>query len=263
MAFLNEKTEYPAEVSTEVNAPNADHVRLYDKDLDEIDKAMQETRGIIEKDAPECMSGFQYLDGSINFNVQQPIEILVTANGGSEGFDLNEPNNKLYCASDYLYGASSEVDINLEAQITFNKFLNLREESLKNVKIAQKGKTGEDNVSRVLSQNQGRFFALENVVIPSYGTESKTSETDAYIISSKGIFVCEVKNYGSSGQTLNITNGAEWWLENERGYTLRKMESAFIQNQRHCNATKGFIGEYLGIQVPIIPVVVIANWLYS
>ena len=96
MAFLNEKDGYPAEVQTKVYAPNADHVMLFDKDLEEIDSVMSETRSIIEKEAGECMSDFQYLDGSINFCVQTPIETLASVDE-STGVDTKNLNNRL-CA---------------------------------------------------------------------------------------------------------------------------------------------------------------------
>lgn len=119
-----------------------------------------------------------------------------------------------------LYGDISEVDINIEAQAIYNSFLTLREESEKNVRIAQKGKSGEDYVSRILNQYRNKFFILENIVIPAYEEKGNTSETDVYIISSKGIFVCEVKNYGSSGQTLYIPEHGDWKILNSSGQFL-------------------------------------------
>lgn len=83
--------------------------------------------------------------------------------------------------------------------------------------------------------------------------------THVYIISSKGIFVCEVKNYGSSGQTLYIPEHGDWKILNSSGQFLANKPSAFEQNERHCNATRSFIKEHLGIEVSIIPVVIIAN----
>ena len=91
-----------------------------------------------------------------------------------------------------------------------------------------------------------------------YGEKGKTSETDVYIINSKGIFVCEVKNYGRSGQTLIISDTGDWVIC-ERNRFIKSKPSAFIQNERHCNATSAFIKEHLGKEVPIIPVVIIAN----
>lgn len=253
-AFLQETNKYPAEVQTVIEAQNQDHVKLYDEDIANIDKIMEETKGMVGREIPECVH-IHYLDGSIEFHKQVDLVCIASSNGRSE-ISLS---SKLLYAQPYLYGDTSEVDINLEAQAIYNSFLTLREESEKNVRIAQKGKSGEDYVSRILNQYRNKFFILENIVIPAYEQKGNTSETDVYIISSKGIFVCEVKNYGSSGQTLYIPEHGDWKILNSSGHFLSNKPSAFEQNERHCNATKSFIKEHLGIEVPIIPVVIIAN----
>lgn len=70
--------------------------------------------------------------------------------------------------------------------------------------------------------------------------------------------MCEVKNYGRSGQTLIIPDTGDWEIC-ERNRFIKSKPSAFVQNERHCNATSAFIKEHLGKEVPIIPVVIIAN----
>lgn len=249
--FLNDKKRYPIETQTEIQAPNEIHVKLYDKDLEEIDRIREETGRLIEQKIPECVF-LNYLDGGIEFHKQADI-VSVT---GENEVSLS---TKLLYASPYLYGAGSGVDISLEAQAAFNNFLTLREETVKNVKVAQKGKTGEDNVSRVLRQYRDSFFSLENIVISAYQEKGNTAEIDACIISSKGIFICEVKNYGTSGQMLYMPEHGEWQLYNESGYFLANKPSAFVQNERQCNAARSFLKEHLGREVPIIPVVIIAN----
>ena len=257
-AFLDEKSSYPVEVQTVVEVPNEEHVKLYDKDLEDINRIQEETRQKIEREIPECLSNIQFLDGSINFHQQNMTEVLASANGRT-GIDENDLSTKLCYAESYLYGATSNSDIQADAQGVFNNFLTLREETEKNVRISQKGKTGEDYVGRVLKQYRDRFFYLENVVIPSYEEQGKTSETDVYIISSKGIFVCEVKNYGSSGQIILMPETGDWKMVDESGRFIANKPSAFVQNERHCNATRSFIREHLDIEVPIIPVIIIAN----
>lgn len=253
-AFLQEKNKYPEEVQTVIEAQNQDHVKLYDEDIANIDKIMEETKGMVSDEIPECVH-MHYLDGSIEFHKQVDLACIASSNGRSE----TSLSTKLLYAQPYLYGNTSEVDINIEAQAIYNSFLTLREESEKNVRISQKGKSGEDYVSRILKQYRNKFFILENIVIPAYEEKGNTSETDVYIISSKGIFVCEVKNYGSSGQTLYIPEHGDWKILNSSGQFLANKPSAFEQNERHCNATRSFIREHLGIEVPIIPVVIIAN----
>lgn len=257
LAFIEEKHKYPVEVQTVQEAPNEEHVKLYDKDLADVDRIMEETKELLRKDAAGCM-WTEWLDGSLDLHKQQ-VHVILASVKGKTGVDMEHTSTKLYYAAPYLYGSASDVDINLEAQVVYNSFLDLRDDTQKNVRIAQKGKTGEDHVSRVLSQYRDKFFILENVVIPAYEEKGNTSETDVYLITSKGIFVCEVKNYGAMGQTLYIPEKGEWLLYNSSGHLLSRKPSAFEQNTRHCNATRSFIKEHLGIEVPMIPVVIIAN----
>lgn len=256
-AFIEQKYNYPTEVQTVVEAPNEEHVKLYDKDLAEVNRIAKETGELIRKEIPECVH-INWLDGTLELHTQREM-VIMASQGGQTGADTNCLSTNLYYAAPYLYGSNTDVDINLEAQVLYNSFMDLEDDSKKNVRIAQKGKTGEDYVSGVLNQYRNRFFILENVVIPAYEEKGKTSETDVYIITSKGIFVCEVKNYGSKGQTLYIPERGVWPLYNSSGHLLSEKPSAFEQNARHCNATRSFIKEHLGIEVPIIPVVIIAN----
>ncbi|MBP3611090.1 MAG: NERD domain-containing protein [Lachnospiraceae bacterium] len=255
--FIEQKYKYPAEVQTVVEAPNEEHVKLYDKDLAEVNRIAKETGELIRKEIPECVH-INWLDGTLELHTQREM-VIMASQSGQTGADTNCLSTNLYYAAPYLYGSNVDVDINLEAQVLYNSFMDLEDDSKKNVRIAQKGKTGEDYVSGVLNQYRNKFFVLENVVIPAYEEKGKTSETDVYIITSKGIFVCEVKNYGSMGQTLYIPEHGVWPLYNSSGHLLSEKPSAFEQNARHCNATRSFIKEHLGIEVPIIPVVIIAN----
>lgn len=257
--FLEDVSEYPIEVQTVVEAPNEDHVKLYDHDIAEIDRIQAETRSMVEREIPECLMQSDWRDGIISFHTQTHYDWIWVDKEAKKLEEHYELSNRLYDAAPNLYGASCGRDIQMDAQSVFNNFLTLKEDAQKNVRISQKGKTGEERVSRILRQYQDRFFSLENIVIPSPTTSRKTAETDAYIISNKGVFVCEVKNYGSEGQTLYMPESGDWKLLNERGVLLANKDSAFEQNERHCIATRDLIKEQLGISVPIIPVVIIAN----
>lgn len=68
-AFLQEKNKYPEEVQTVIEAQNQDHVKLYDEDIANIDKIMEETKGMVSDEIPECVH-MHYLDGSIEFHKQ-------------------------------------------------------------------------------------------------------------------------------------------------------------------------------------------------
>ena len=254
--YIQKRTLYPPEVQTVIEAPSEDHVRLYDEDLKIIEEERAKSLKLIDSMIPHYHT-LNWMDGCIELQKKEVINIVASVDR-KVGADMESLGTKLYLVGDYLYEGNSGVDLALTVQSAYNSYETLLEESEKNVRIAQKGKAGEDQVSRVLQQCRDRFFYLENVVIPASGEKGKTSETDVYIINSKGIFVCEVKNYGRSGQTLIIPDTGDWEIC-ENGRFIKCKPSAFIQNERHCNATSAFIKEHLGKEVPIIPVVIIAN----
>lgn len=258
-AYREQAWKYPREVQTEIEAKNDEQAEIFEKDVEDIEAIASETKSYLNEVAPELnFGGITFFDDkTISLSTCHPV-YSADANGKS-GYDMSVLNNKLAQAYPYLYGAVSDTDIHEEAQITFNQFEDLYDESNKNMRIIKKGLIGEENVSRALQRSNGHFTYLENIVIPAYGESGKTSETDVYIISSKGIFVCEVKNYGKSGETLHIYDEGQWPVTNEMGVTLSRKENAFRQNQRHCNATRSFIREYVGVDVPIIPVLIIGN----
>lgn len=232
--FLASISEYPEDAKTVLEAKNEDHVKLYDKDKQELLDIKNETMQLLKQEIPEIY-------------------------GDTPKYRIFSINGSLSDIRKYLYGAESDRDIQSDVQIIFSNFDILLEETDKNVKRTQKGKNGEDYVGDVLRQYGDKFHFLENIVIPAYDAERKTSETDVYIVNSKGIFVCEVKNYGNVGQTLYMPEIGEWQLVNEYGRLLANKPSAFVQNHGHCNATRSFIGEHLGIEVPIYSVIIIAN----
>lgn len=257
--YIQEKIIYPTEVQTVIEAPNEDHVAMYAEDLEIIEEEKSKSLKLIDSMIPHYHPINWLGERTIELVKKEPKYIIASLDRKKkQGIDMEYLGTKLCLVGDYLYEGKSNVDLALTTQAAYNSYETLLEESEKNMLIAQKGKAGEDQVSRVLQQCRGRFFYLENVVIPAYGEKGKTSETDVYIINSKGVFVCEVKNYGRSGQTLVIPNTGDWEIYEEDRF-LKSKPSAFVQNERHCNATSAFIKEYIGKEVPIIPVVIIAN----
>lgn len=254
--YIQQRSTFPPEVQTVKDAPNEDHVKLYDEDIKEITEIRNKSLDLIDREIPDYhyANGF---DGTIWMRIKQ-ITNTIASVSGKTGIRLEDLGNRLYYTQNFLYDKTEEVDFASFVQSAYNQYQTLLEESDKNVRIAQKGKTGEDYVSSVLQQYRGRFFYLENIVIPAYGEQGYTSETDVYIISSKGIFVCEVKNYGTVGQTIVMPPNDDWEIYQDNRF-LQTKPSAFVQNERHCNATFSFIQEHLKIKVPIIPVVIIAN----
>lgn len=257
--FAEQTWGYPVEVQTVIDAKNDEQAAIFEKDVVDIEAIAAETKEYLDSYAPELkFGGVEFFETkNISLSTCRPV-YSISANG-KEGYDMSVLSNKLVQAYPYLYGASSDEDIHEQAQIIYNNFEDLYDESLKNLRIIQKGQVGEENVSRALARCKEKFTYLENIVIPAYEESGKTSETDVYIISSKGIFVCEVKNYGKSGETLHIYDEGMWPVTNDNGVVLSKKSNAFVQNMRHCNATKSFLREHLGIEVPIIPVLIIGN----
>lgn len=257
--YIQEKVIYPTEVQTVIEAPNEDHVRMYDEDLKIIEEEKSKSLKLIDSMIPHYHPLNWLGENTIDLIKKEPrYNIASLDRKKKSGIDMDYLGTKLYLVGDFLYEGKSDVDLALTTQAAYNSYETLLEESEKNMRIAQKGKAGEDQVSMILQQCRGRFFYLENVVIPAYEEKGQTSETDVYIINSKGVFVCEVKNYGRSGQTLVIPNTGDWEIYEGEKF-LKSKPSAFIQNERHCNATSAFIKEHLGKEVPIIPVVIIAN----
>lgn len=257
--FAEQTWGYPVEAQIEIPSTLDEKIAIYEKDLEDIQAVIDETRQYVDKYAPEIkFDVFQAFDDKIiELNTCMPI-YRIDANG-NQTYDMNCMNNKLVQAQGYLYGTQSGADIQEDAQIVYNNFENLYEETSGNLGKTIKGVAGEEHVCKALARQKGNYTYLENIVIPAYEEKGKTSETDIYIISSKGIFVCEVKNYGRQGDTLHLYDEGMWTITNEYGAVIQKKGNAFYQNRRHCNATKSFIKEHLGIEVPIIPVFISGN----
>lgn len=254
--FAEQTWGYPVEVQTKIPSTLEEKIEIYQKDLEDIQAVINETRQYLDEYAPEVKFDiFQALDDKI-------IELNTCVPVGSylkRTYDMKIMSNRLAAAQRHLYGTNSGRDIQEDAQIVYNNFENLYEETSGNLGSIIKGVSGEEHISKALARKNGNYTYLENVVIPAYDEEGETSETDVYIVSSKGIFVCEVKNYGRQGDTLHLYDDGMWPITDERGAVIQKKKNAFYQNKRHCNATKSFIKEHLGIEVPIIPVFIIGN----
>lgn len=209
--YIQEMAVYPTEVQTVVEAPNEDHVRMYEEDLRIIEEERNKSLKLIDDMIPHYHPLTWLGENTIDLMQKEPTYTIASLDRKKKPeIDMDNLGTKLYLVADYLYEGKSNVDLALMTQVAYNSYETLVEESEKNMRIAEKGKAGEDLVGRVLQQCRDRFFYLENVVIPSYGETGKTSETDVYIINSKGVFVCEVKNYGKSGQTLMIPDAGDW-----------------------------------------------------
>lgn len=95
-----------------------------------------------------------------------------------------------------------------------------------------------------ISENQ----LLRNVYVPI--KTGKTSEIDLLVVSKKGIFVFECKNYG--GNIYGDANRPKWiqYIGSKKNYFY----SPLLQNKNHAKYLKEFLVESK-IEVPIIPLV--------
>lgn len=255
LSFYNQMYDIPNE--DEVLAPNEDHVKLYDEDIKELKKVKEELKVQVEKEIPEY-EFVRFFDGGMVFHSHiAPIVGMVSAKGRVE----TTFSEKLVGAGGMLCEMDTGVDVAECLAFAHSTISECIEESNIRVRIAQKGKTGEEYFSRILDKYNYKYHVLENVVIPAAEGDGITSETDVYIITEKGLFVCEVKNYGKEGETLVILEDDKWYIMgNADGRLLSTKMSATKQNERHCRATRAFLEKYLGsVNIPMIPVVVIAN----
>lgn len=124
----------------------------------------------------------------------------------------------------------------------------------------RKGLAGESRVEDYLIRNLN-CRVLSGVILPtpdSWNGGPKTAETDLLVISEYGVYVCEVKNYGKAGQTLEIMPSGEI-IKKDAGRVLENMGSPFRQNARHCKAVESVLARAGMTDVPVYSAVIMAN----
>lgn len=116
------------------------------------------------------------------------------------------------------------------------------------------GSSGERIFYNTLIQkfNIQKNQILRNVYIPT--KNGKTSEIDLLVISKKGIFVFECKNYG--GNIYGDANRPKWiqYIGHKKNYFYNPL----LQNKNHMKHLSEFLLRE-GIEVPIIPLVTTIN----
>ena len=127
----------------------------------------------------------------------------------------------------------------------------LSNDGLDRLKYPEEWKDAGSSGERILYKTLIRKFKipekqiLRNVYIPK--KNGKTTEIDLIVVSKKGLFVFECKNYGG-----NIYGDArrQKWVQ----YAGRKKSyfySPLWQNKNHAK----YLREFLGLDVPIVPIV--------
>lgn len=124
----------------------------------------------------------------------------------------------------------------------------------------KKGSDGEQRVNEHLDLYKDVITNLENVFFEADGT---TVEADNLVITEKGVFCIETKNYGNSKEAIEITKDGKWkrW-KNGREVEMNNISS---QHNRHIGIMQRVINQELkrkGIDIPYVnfePIYCIAN----
>ena len=144
---------------------------------------------------------------------------------------------------DQLYGKIDEMENTLS----------------KEIKGRDKGEEGEERISEALNMYRNKYIIRENILLPAQSIGRDSSETDLYIITPKGVCVCEIKNYGKKGETLKISRDGMWSVAKLGRRESVKKDSPVEQNASHCLATEQWLEENGLPGIKMIPIIFIAN----
>lgn len=122
-----------------------------------------------------------------------------------------------------------------------------------------KGDAGEEYVNKELDLIKDKYRFARNIKLQYADLKGNSSETDLYIVTSKGILVCEIKNIGNEKYVYQIGKDGQWTKNDSNGNFLEVINSPFSQNTRHCIATEKLLKDNGILDYKIIPVVIIGN----
>ncbi|WP_053216087.1 nuclease-related domain-containing protein [Guptibacillus hwajinpoensis] len=119
-----------------------------------------------------------------------------------------------------------------------------------------KGQVGEEIVRRSiekLAQYEGyQISALHDLYIPK--SDGSRSQIDHVMVTNKGIFVIETKNYGG---WIYGSEKAPYWTQTFQNHK-QKFKNPLHQNYGHIESLKSFLGEKFA-DIPYYSVVVFTN----
>lgn len=113
-----------------------------------------------------------------------------------------------------------------------------------------KGKLGERKVSNLLKRLTKKNGVFINNLTIGNETSGKTHQIDHVLISTKGIFSIETKNY--SGRIYGNDNNREWTQVLNYGRVKNKFYSPVKQNETHIYSMKEIIKENVNINNIVI-----------
>lgn len=112
------------------------------------------------------------------------------------------------------------------------------------------GRDGENEVTKAISNLSGRKFFILNDILLKHN--EKTSQIDHIVISKKGIFVIETKNYSG---TIIASKDKKYWLQVLKG-NEHSFFNPLFQNEGHIRMIKNLLKHNISNDVNIYSAVV-------
>lgn len=146
----------------------------------------------------------------------------------------------------YESGISISGAIALYGPITFlaDQYLSRKMKLISDeLAIIQLGIKGEEIVNSHLKMYDDEIINLPNIRLE---VEGNSIENDNILLTPYGIFVLEVKNFGSTGSySLKISKDGKWYKLFKNGTTESIEYDATLQNERHARYLQRYINKLL------------------
>lgn len=253
---------------TKEKLPNSEAIAHYEYEVDFIDHTIKEFGSIIE---PHGLILTPEENGHPEYTVRyMPSSCPRISSSSSSPFlplSSMEYADARAAMKDYLIklGESTPVFPSVvQMNQVIEQLLEFRKHCKHSLAGLDKGERGENLVLENLQKVGFKYIVLSSVVLPAITGDSQTSETDAYVITPKGIFVLEIKNKGNENVTFSISKDGRW-EEKRHGRVTHTYgqtpydKSPSEQNIIHKINTEAFLESHGFKDIPMYPVVVFAN----
>lgn len=125
-------------------------------------------------------------------------------------------------------------------------------QNARDARFMKAGIRGEGDVARVLSELLDDDYTLFNDIRVRSGFSA--AQIDHLVVSRKGLFVIETKNW--RGRIVGDGKARKWLQYRGEGQPARSLDNPILQNRRHVDILKRFLGAGGVPSVPIIPLLV-------